>query len=66
MLARIDSFDEHKLAAATAELRELARLHASQPGYTGSVTVQLGEGRQLTRPPLGQRAARICGAREPP
>lgn len=47
-IVRINSFDEHKLADATTDLRAFARLHASQPGYAGSVTVKLAEGRRLT------------------
>lgn len=47
-IVRINSFDEHKLAAATTDLRDFARLHASQPGYAGSVTVKRTEGRRLT------------------
>jgi hypothetical protein len=47
-IVRINSFDEHKLAAASSDLRDFAGLHASQPGYAGSVTVKLAEGRRLT------------------
>jgi polyisoprenoid-binding protein YceI len=46
-IVRLNTFDEHKLATATGELREFGRLHASQPGYAGSLTVALGEGRHL-------------------
>jgi len=47
-IVRLNTFDEHKLATATGDLHEFGQLHASQPGYAGSLTVAMGEGRQLT------------------
>lgn len=44
---RINSFDEAKLADAQEDLREFDRLHAAQPGFLGSITVDLGEGRRF-------------------
>jgi hypothetical protein len=44
---RINSFDPGKLAAGQEQLEEFNRLHAAQPGFLGSVTVDLGEGRQF-------------------
>jgi hypothetical protein len=47
-IARINSFDQDKLNGAKAELDEFARRHAGQPGYAGSLTVALDDGRHLT------------------
>lgn len=44
---RVNSFDPDKLAAGQEQLQEFDRLHAAQPGFLGSVTVDLGEGRQF-------------------
>ena len=46
-IVRLNTFDEDKRATATGELREFGRLHTSQPGYAGSLTVALGDGRHL-------------------
>ncbi len=46
-IVRLNTFDEHKLALAAPDLDQFARLHASQPGYAGSLTVALGQGRRL-------------------
>ncbi len=40
-------FDLAKLPGATAQLEEFQRLHAAQPGYLGSLTVNAGDGRRL-------------------
>ena len=44
---RINSFDPDKLAEGQEQLAEFNRLHAAQPGFLGTVTVDLGEGRQF-------------------
>ncbi len=44
---RVNSFDPGKLAAGQGQLEEFNRIHAAQPGFLRSVTVDLGEGRQL-------------------
>lgn len=44
---RINSYDPDKLAAGQQQLAEFNRLHAAQPGFLGSLTVDLGEGRQF-------------------
>ncbi len=40
-------YDLAKLPSAAAQLEEFRRLHASQPGYLGSLTVNAGGGRRL-------------------
>lgn len=47
-IARLNTFNQAKLAGATDQLDEFQRLHASQPGYAGSITIDLGHGRRLT------------------
>jgi hypothetical protein len=44
---RVNSFDSAKLAAGQDQLEEFNRIHAAQPGFLGSVTVDLGEGREF-------------------
>jgi hypothetical protein len=44
---RINSFDETKLADAQEDVREFDRIHATQPGFLGNITVDLGEGRRF-------------------
>jgi hypothetical protein len=43
----LNSFDPDKLAASGERLEEFDKLHAAQPGYIGSVVVDLGEGRRF-------------------
>jgi hypothetical protein len=38
---RLNSFDPAKLAASREQLEEFDRVHAAQPGYVGSVVVDL-------------------------
>ncbi len=47
-IARLNTFDEQRLAAARADLAEFDRLHTRQPGYAGNVTIELGESRRMT------------------
>jgi hypothetical protein len=44
---RLNSFDPAKLAASGEKLEEFDRVHAAQPGYVGSVVVDLGESRRF-------------------
>jgi hypothetical protein len=46
-IARINSFDEARLAAADESLSGFDKLHAAQPGFLGSVVVDLTNGRRL-------------------
>jgi hypothetical protein len=47
-IARFSTFDEAGLVRAAADIDEFQRLHASQPGYAGTITVDIGSGRRLT------------------
>ncbi len=40
-------YDATKLARSAEQMREFQRLHASLPGYRGSLTVDLGGGRRV-------------------
>ena len=40
---RLNSFDPVKLAVSADRLEEFDKIHAAQPGYVGSVVVDLGE-----------------------
>lgn len=44
---RLNSFDPEKLAQSPDQLEEFDRVHASQPGYIGSIAVDLGAGRRF-------------------
>ena len=44
---RLNSFDPDKLAASGETLDEFDKVHAAQPGYVGSVVVDLEEGRRF-------------------
>jgi hypothetical protein len=44
---RMNSFDPDKLAASRGSLERFDKVHAAQPGYVGSVVVDLGEGRRF-------------------
>ena len=44
---RLNSFDPVKLAVSADGLEEFDKIHAAQPGYVGSVVVDLGEGRRF-------------------
>lgn len=44
---RVNSFDPGKLASADRQLDEFDKIHARQPGFLGSMTVDLGEGRRF-------------------
>ncbi len=40
-------YDPTKLASASRQLEEFQQLHASQPGYIGSLSVEAGQGRHV-------------------
>ncbi len=40
-------YDAAKLSGAAGQLDEFQRLHASQPGYIGSLSVEAGQGRRV-------------------
>jgi hypothetical protein len=44
---RLNSFDPHKLASSSETLDAFDKVHSAQPGYLGSVVVDLGEGRRF-------------------
>jgi hypothetical protein len=44
---RLNSFDPDKLTQSPDQLEEFDRVHASQPGYAGSIVVDLGSGRRF-------------------
>jgi len=46
-IARINTFDQTRFRQATDELVAFQKNHASQPGYAGSLTIDIGNGRQL-------------------
>jgi hypothetical protein len=46
-ILRLNSYDSEKMAAAAECMTEFDRLHAAQPGFEGSVGVDLGEGRRF-------------------
>jgi hypothetical protein len=45
-VVRLNSFDTTKLAASTA-LEQFDQIHRTQPGYVGSIVVDLQAGRRL-------------------
>lgn len=58
---RVNSFDPVKLAAGQGQLDEFNRLHAAQPGFLGSVTVDLGEGQQFVLNLWDSEEHRVAG-----
>jgi hypothetical protein len=58
---RVDSFDPWKLAVGQEQLDEFNRLHAAQPGFLGSVTVDLGDGRQFVLNLWDSEEHRVAG-----
>lgn len=47
-IVRQNTFDPAKLAQSEQQLAEFQELHARQPGYRGSVVLDIGESRWLT------------------
>ena len=46
-VARLNTYDPDKLAAAGESLQRFDQLHAAQPGFLGSLAVDLEDGRRL-------------------
>lgn len=44
-VVRLNAWDDAKRSAAAGDVAEFDRLHAEQPGFLGSLVVDLGEGR---------------------
>jgi hypothetical protein len=47
-IVRDATYDPTRLAQGTAQLDEFDAIHASQPGYRGSIVVDVGHGRRLS------------------
>ncbi len=47
-ILRHNTYDTGKLAEAEPALAEFQALHATQPGYVGSIVVEAGGGQRLT------------------
>ncbi len=47
-IVRENTFDTAKLAQGANAMAEFQELHAQQPGYTGTIVVDAGDGRQLS------------------
>jgi len=47
-IVRLNAFDRQRVAAARANLAEFDQLHSSQPGYAGSLTVELDDSKRMT------------------
>lgn len=45
-VVRLNTWDDAKRAAAADDVAEFDRVHAEQPGFLGSLVVDLGEGRE--------------------
>ena len=46
-IIRVSTFDDAELARSAPDILQFQRLHASQPGYAGAITVDIGPGRRL-------------------
>jgi hypothetical protein len=46
-IVRDNAYDTTKLAEGQAQLAEFQVLHSQQPGYRGSLTVDIGNGRHI-------------------
>jgi hypothetical protein len=46
-IVRKNTYDPGKLARGQVQLREFNKLHAQQPGFRGSLSVDIGEGRSI-------------------
>jgi hypothetical protein len=47
-IVRDATYDSARLAQGTAQLDEFQAIHARQPGYAGSIVIDLGNGRRLS------------------
>jgi hypothetical protein len=46
-VVRLNSFEANKLAGSADSLKQFDQAHAAQPGYVGSLVVDLQDGRRL-------------------
>ena len=46
-VVRLNSFEANKLSGSADSLKRLDEAHAAQPGYVGSIVVDLQDGRRL-------------------
>jgi hypothetical protein len=46
-VVRLNSFEANKLAGSADSLKQFDQAHAAQPGYVGSIVVDLQDGRRL-------------------
>jgi hypothetical protein len=46
-IARKNTYDTAKIPGAQEQLREFNKRHAEQPGFRGSLSVDIGEGRSI-------------------
>ncbi len=46
-IIRKNAFDPEKLAHAPETLSEFRELHSAQPGYTGSIEIDVGDGQRV-------------------
>jgi hypothetical protein len=47
-IVRENTFDPSKLVQADEQLAEFQEVHSQQPGYSRTLVIDLGQGRQLT------------------
>lgn len=47
-IVRENTFEQAKLAQGEKHFAEFQELHAQQPGYSGTIVIDAGEGRQLS------------------
>lgn len=47
-VVRLNTWNDEKRSAAADDVAEFDRIHAEQPGFLGSLVVDLGEGREAT------------------
>ncbi|HVA24713.1 MAG TPA: hypothetical protein VMW62_09985 [Chloroflexota bacterium] len=47
-VVRENTFETTKIAQAGPQFAEFQSIHFSQPGYAGTMVIDMGEGRQLT------------------
>jgi Antibiotic biosynthesis monooxygenase len=46
-ILRVNAFDPERLAASADKLQEFDRIHSAQPGFLGTVSVDLEDGRRF-------------------
>ncbi|MCW4354315.1 hypothetical protein ONR57_13490 [Hoyosella sp. YIM 151337] len=47
-VVRLNHFDTDKLTSSAADVAEFDRIHGEQPGFIGSLIVDVGDGKQAT------------------